>query len=102
MCSTPLTMDWRRRHVFDLAWVCQKCKEDSTLSIAQRQAFAETYLAAKRLSSMPQAGGAHSVELVIAQLCSACQGALLHQCQGRSEWQQPCWLMQQRMRPHYR
>ena len=102
MHSTLLMLDWARRHVFDLAWVCQKCKEDPALSVSQRQTFSDIYHPAKRLSSLPQAGGIHNVETAIAQLCSACQDASLYDCAGRTDWQQPCGLMQQRMSRLYR
>ncbi len=95
-------MDWSRKHVFDLAWVCQKCKDDPALTSAQRQAFAEIYRPAKRLSSLPQAGGIHPVATVIAQLCGVCQESFRYKCTGRTAWQQPCWLMQQRMSQQYR
>ena len=93
MRSTLPMLDWARRHVFDLAWVCQKCKEDPALSISQRQTFADIYPPAKQLSSTPLAGGNHNVATVIAELCGACQNASLHACAGRREWQQPCGLM---------
>jgi hypothetical protein len=32
-------MDWNRKHLCDLAWVCKKYEEDPTLSAAHRLAF---------------------------------------------------------------
>ena len=86
-------MDWKRKYLSGLAELCCDCKEDPALSMTQRKIFAETYLLAKRYSSLPNAGDVKNVDAVIEKLCGACQSVFSQDCAGRSDWEQPCSLL---------
>lgn len=77
-----------------LAGVCKKYEADYSLSINQRHVFAETYAFLKQFASLPGAGGAHSIRIVISTACGACQTTFDHECPGRDDWRQPCVLVQ--------
>lgn len=82
----------------ELVSVCKLCAEDAELSTAQRAGFAKTYSLASRLTSLPNAGGSANIVTAITMACSACHGAFQFQCAGRTDWQQPCRLVQERTR----
>ena len=86
-------MVWSRKHVCDLAGLCQKLEQEPALTIEQREKFAEIYSFAKQFSSIPNAGGMKNVVAVVSMVCGACQVAFDHKCSGRYDWQQPCLLM---------
>ncbi|MCX7170459.1 MAG: hypothetical protein NTY41_09250, partial [Proteobacteria bacterium] len=94
---SEVLMDWVRKHLLDLAELCQDCEKDPTLSMFQRRIFAETYLLTTRYSSLPNAGGPHNVASAITKLCGACQGVIQQGCAGRSDWKQACSLLRDRV-----
>lgn len=87
-------MDWVRKHMLDLSGVFKKCREDTSLTFAQREKFSQTYVAAKQFSTLPQAGGSSNVTAVIFMGCAACQDGFHNECPGRYDWQHRCLLMQ--------
>ena len=89
-------MNWRRKHLCEIASVCKGYSEDPELSDMDRAAFAELHIFAQRHSSLPDAGGTQNIGSVITKTCGVCQAALLHECSGRTCWQQPCLLMHPR------
>jgi hypothetical protein len=94
-------MDWCRKHVAELVSVCKLYEDDTALTSAQRTAFAKTYSLASRLASLPNAGGSANIVTAKTMACSACHGAFQFQCASRTDWQQPCRLVQERTRQSY-
>jgi hypothetical protein len=91
-------IDWRRKHLLDLAWACNICRENPALSVAQQRAFDEVYPLAQRFSTLPAGGDAKTVAMVIEAVCGACRNSSINICLGRNDWVQPCLLIQQCMR----
>lgn len=92
-------MDWARKHLSELVSVCRSCEEDTTLSSSQQAAFAGIYALAGRFTSLPKAGGQRNVATTVGIVCRACRGSFQYKCPGRTDWQQPCRLVQERTRP---
>ena len=89
-----LTVDWSRKHVCDLAAICKECLENPSLTINQQGKLTTLYVVAKRASSLPNAGGPENVSLIISMACCACKEAVQYDCLGRSNWRQPCMLIE--------
>lgn len=90
-------MNWARKHLCDLAWVCKACGSEPDLSPEHQESFANAHQFAKQLSSLPEAGGASNVATAVTAMCNACQRAYTYDCQGRDNWLMPCQLMQNRL-----
>ena len=89
-------MDWARKHLSELVSVCRLCEEDAALTDAQRAAFAGIYSLAGQFTSLPNAGGQRNVATTIVIVCRACRSSFRYTCPGRTDWQQPCRLVQER------
>ncbi len=89
-------MDWPRKHLSELVTVRRVCEADTTLSSSQQAAFAGIYELAGRFTSLPNAGGQRNVATTVAIVCRSCGSSFRYTCSGRTDWQQPCRLVQER------
>ena len=85
--------DWGRKHLCELAYACKPYKDDETLSVAQRKAFAVSFDHARNLAQLPNAGGSKSLMTAINMVCNACKSISRHECAGRTDWVHPCSLL---------
>jgi hypothetical protein len=72
----------------------QDVRKKPALSSVQQKAFAMTNLLARQFTSLPNAGGSANIVAAMTMACGACHGAFQFQCPGRTDWQQPCRLVQ--------
>lgn len=88
-----MTSDWRRKHMFDLAWACKECEKNDSIPEAARIRFGSIYMRAKQLTSLPGGGNSAHFGEVIMLFCSICKEGALKHCQGRFHWGDPCDLI---------
>ena len=91
-------MDWRRKHICDIASACKQIVDEAATSADKRQKFLVAFNLAKPLSSCPAAGGNAGVHMVLAAMCNLCNEFSLYHCNGRSSWQEECQLIRERIR----